>query len=439
VHKFEVAFRSYVQSSGHKLQEAGRSSTIRGPLQLLPNRAALTAKVDDLERTNQFQGFLEETRVGFPKGGKPAITNFFRRSGFYLDAFEGKTVDVDTLFDAYCEAFQRQEVQVTYLAPMEFVSFAQNSMDFGNFQICRLANDNLRSMLGSRVNEVFYPWAVVNADELHDYWFIQLKRGQPTSESSSMELPDWDEISRVRPRFTSHPRDLHFILKQLALFDWQADYWKNSGHNGGRRKPRDEQRGWLGFGIPFVLRIHDHLLTSPSQPPQIPPLETEPVTDSRTGKDLGEAPAFYINLENDETASFKTFVEHVGNLLSNLETSSHPWKSLDLALHFLMKGFFAEGMEQILWHITSLEALLGQKGEGLRKPLAGRIASILGKDDRESEDVEKRFKELYSFRSDLVHGNQFDKQVYVGHLRDARDLARRTLLWFLHCFSAIQA
>ena len=71
--------------------------------------------------------------------------------------------------------------------------------------------------------------------------------------------------------------------------------------------------------------------------------------------------------------------------------------------------------------------------------LAGRISSILGADGPEREDICKRFEELYRFRSDLVHGNQFKEEVYAGHLRDARDFARKTLLWFLNCFSAIQA
>jgi len=439
--ELELVFGSYVQSARHKLQEAAKPSMIRGPLQLLPNRATLIAKVEDLERTSQFQRLLEETRSGFSKGEERAIKSFFRRSGCYLDAFEGKTINIDTLFDAYCKAFQRDEVQVTYLAPMEFVSFAQDSMDFGDFQICRFTKDNLSSILGSRVNEVFYPWAVVDVNGLHDYWFIQITRGQSSLESCAIELPeDWDSIDRVKPRFTTHPSDLHFIIKQLALFDWQADCWRNPIlQRGGRRSPDDQKRGWLGFGIPFVLRIHDNLLASPNHPPEIPHLETEPVIDSRTGEELREEPAFHIKLENGETASFKAFVEEVGNLLSNLQASSHPWKSLDLALQFFMKGFFAEGMEQILWHITSLEALLGQEGAGLKKRLAGRISSILGADGPEREDICKRFEELYRFRSDLVHGNQFKEEVYAGHLRDARDFARKTLLWFLNCFSAIQA
>ena len=79
-----------------------------------------------------------------------------------------------------------------------------------------------------------------------------------------------------------------------------------------------------------------------------------------------------------------------------------------------------------------MEALLGEKGEGVTKRLARRIAFILGKDEKERKTIKKRFKELYGFRCDLVHGNPFKDDIYQGHLRYARNLARLALLWFLH-------
>ena len=42
-------------------------------------------------------------------------------------------------------------------------------------------------------------------------------------------------------------------------------------------------------------------------------------------------------------------------------------------------------------------------------------------------------------RSNLVHGNAkiLRQQVYVGYLREAREFARRCLLWFIHCLDHI--
>ncbi len=53
----------------------------------------------------------------------------------------------------------------------------------------------------------------------------------------------------------------------------------------------------------------------------------------------------------------------------------------------LVKAFFAEGLEQLLWHITAIDALLGEDASGLKEKLARRTASILGKTEDEKEIV----------------------------------------------------
>ena len=113
---------------------------------------------------------------------------------------------------------------------------------------------------------------------------------------------------------------------------------------------------------------------------------------------------------------------------------------MDIALGYFMKAFFAPpGLDQMLWYITSLEALLGERGMGVSKRLAERVGAILsnlggGKKNKYS----KRFEELYRLRNSLVHGVQFKKQARVAHLVDTYLFARSTILWFLHTLEAIQ-
>jgi hypothetical protein len=124
--------------------------------------------------------------------------------------------------------------------------------------------------------------------------------------------------------------------------------------------------------------------------------------------------------------------------LADITTGSKDWRFFETALGYFVKAFCSEGFEQLLWHITTLEALLGEKGEGLTEKLARRISAILGNTNQEKKALNRQFKDLYDFRSTLVHGGNFKKQVYVGHLREARSLARKVLLWFLHFLSNFQ-
>jgi len=447
IDKLNEIFRIYTEAVQSKIQKRSEELNRKGPLRLLVNKAVeLRIMVDELENDDEFHQLVLETPSSFygDYHGKnewawqQAVKNFFRRSAYYADIFEGKSVSIEATFHNYREAFQRREFQVNYFAPMEFVKFAERTMDLGAFHIRRFSSEELSTIFRNSINEVFYPWAVVDVKQLQNYWFLQLIESVHAPKLGWIHI-NLSDIERVGIEYTEHPKAVEFALRQLALFDWQADWWKKSSGHGHEKQDRDLERGWLGFGIPFVLGVDDNLLDSPRPVPDISKLETEPFIDAQTGEEIGEVPVVYIHLDKSETDAFKAFIQSTGNLLTSLRAKQNGWQFLEVALGNFIKAFFSEGLEQMLWHITALEALLGEKGEGVTDRLARRIASILGKSENERKAIRKQFKDLYDFRSDLVHGNPFQKQTYVGHLRDARNLSRRMLLWFLHYLCKIQA
>ena len=114
---------------------------------------------------------------------------------------------------------------------------------------------------------------------------------------------------------------------------------------------------------------------------------------------------------------------------------------MEIAQNYLIKAFFsaADNLEQLLWHITTIEALLGENGNGLSERLRRRIALIFGKTEAERKKIKKDFKKLYDIRSNLVHGNKTKEEVTIRQIYDSRNLARETLLWFLRCFGYINS
>lgn len=223
------------------------------------------------------------------------------------------------------------------------------------------------------------------------------------------------------------------VVKPLVLFGWQTDYW--------RREPVDEKEekatGWMGFNVPSVLTVTDSLDRPPKRAPLLEKLDIKPkfVTDN---EEVIWGPAVYISLDKQETEDFITFVRRTHENLQKLDVEKSGWHFFEVALNMLVKAFFAEGLEQLLWHITAIEALLGEDTAGLNEKLARRVATICRKTEKEKDSLRKKFKKLYTFRSDLVHGNRFKKEVYAGHLREARDFARRTLVWFLEFLAIVQ-
>jgi hypothetical protein len=153
--------------------------------------------------------------------------------------------------------------------------------------------------------------------------------------------------------------------------------------------------------------------------------------DVQTYEEPDEADV-YVSLGRDETECLLSLVHSVSTRLSAIQDKLDKWPFMEVALGNLVKGFFSTGLDQVLWHITVLEALVGERGKGVTKRLASRLAAMLGKDKEERESLAKEFRELYKIRCDLVHGASSSKEVFVGHQRMGRELARKSVLWFIN-------
>jgi hypothetical protein len=453
------------------IRYAERVSSLSQRVAILPNKKRHLANlVEEIEEGSEFHTLVQATRDEFgnteiaPDGDmtpisiiwathyesdwRHAVGNVLRRSGFYMNIFEKKLNDPSEEFEKYVQVFKSSERKISYLAPLEYVSFEQNEIDCGHFQIKRFSRDGLDAVLGNSVNKNFYPWAAVELEEIKDYWFIYFEQTGPAPEIGCSPLWDLDLFDddryRVKMRYSPLSEPIESAIKPLVLFDWQTDYW--------RREPADEKEekatGWMGFNIPLVLKVTDKLYERPLPAPSLEKLE-KPILRfvTENGKEIW-GPEVYISLDKQETESLITFVKRTHENLGKLDFDKSGWYFCEIALNMLVKAFFADGLEQLLWHITTIEALLGEDPAGLTEKLARRVASILGETADKQEKLRSCFKKLYNFRSILVHGkgfndkdkkkNQKKKKVYLCHLREARDFARQTLIWFLDTLATIQ-
>lgn len=192
------------------------------------------------------------------------------------------------------------------------------------------------------------------------------------------------------------------------------------------------------FHVPFWIEISDSLVDYPRAMPDTTGLETHPFNDPGTGEYLGEVPYTYISVTDAPAwPAQKTngdFVAFVSRTNDTLKRVSGKYPFIDLAAGFLVKAFLSDGLEQLFWHITAIEAVLGEKRpEGLTRLLKNRVGIIMGCNERECKDSAKLFGELYDFRSALVHGDErlTGNQANLGHVGRAREIARCVTLWML--------
>ena len=443
----EQAFHAYTKAVEAKFEASRRPPATKGGVVVLPNKARHQCDlVDQLEEGREFRALLEETRSAFRGDWHSArdeswwrdlICNFFRRTGYYTDTFFKGSDAPRALIKRYEKAFRRRHVQTTYLAPLEFVKFPKRELKFSGFEIRRFNSKELDKFVGNEVNRVFYPHAFLDKDTLdalQEYWFIVVKTDEEPRRLGLLTISK-EDMGWLSPKYTDFPPAIERVLARLVLFDWVGDPQNPSTYSGQDGSP-------FGFNIPFVIRVDDNDLKSPRSPPDCSKLVTTPWIDPDTKDEVGYGiPIVIFDLNESRVAAFEQCIQRADECLRHLrlETEDTHWPFLKVAIGNLVKAFFTEELEQLLWHITALEALLGERGPSLTASLAKRSAAILGATEKERKEWKKKFDELYDLRSALVHGRQFEKDIHRKQLFEVRMMVLQITIWFVHYLGEIAA
>jgi hypothetical protein len=437
--QLQKAFSDYFQLAKITLRKGDKEpSSISQLRPLQPSSWEIKQAVSNLEMAVEFQTLVRSTSSVFPLQGFEIldfrhyeVENFFRRSRSYTSLYAGNYIDKDIAFRSFLDAFSRETIQVRYLVPLRSVDFAKELMQFKSFRIQHFSAEELNEILQNELNDIFYPSHAIDVSKIEGYWFIDVVDSEPTIPVDEVALPDLSPSARRE--FTQFPKAVANALQPLILHNWDLDSNEQVTHKHGW----EPGTGWTDFDIPFLLELTDDLLHSPRWVPPIPHFSTEPRIEENG--DETEVPYYHILMTDDEATSLQVFVSEFEAILARLASTNTHWGFMEIAFGFLSKAFFAEGLQQLLWHMIVLESLLGEDTEGLTSLLRNRLSLILA--DGENERAVKRtFNDLYDFRSRLVHGDEklLEQKIYVGHLRDARNLARRTLVWFLRYLDNVQ-
>ncbi len=446
----EQAFHAYTKAVESEFEEKKHSPTTKGNLVVrLNNEAQLLKAVERLEGSPEFSALVRETLSAFRSDDwhsaeraswwRDPIRQFFRRTGYYTNKFAGSDTPY-ALFERYEAAFQRRRVQAKYLAPLEFVNFPKDfELKFSRFEIRKFDRKELDEKICTDVNRIFYPHAVVDTKALKEYWFIVVTTPEEVRRLGYLYISAADATAaqgRVSPEYTHFPPAIERVLKRLVLFDWVGDPEDPSTYSGQNCYP-------FGFNIPFVIRVDDNDLGRPQSAPDCSKLKTTPWGNEGEY----EIPIVLFDLNEFRAAAFEQCIQRADECLGHLEKKDRDtnlpslnthWPFVKVAMGNVIKAFFTEELEQLLWHITALEALLGEE-RGIRKSIAKRSAAIVGTTKKERTRLKKQFEDLYDLRCDLVHGNRFEQDIHRKQLFEARMMALRIMIWFVNYLGEIAA
>jgi len=426
-----VSYAELVQATIRKTLRGG-SLIVLGPLR--PRHFLDVLK--KLEESAEFIGLgvifsnAYGGRSSHPAVGR--LKNYFRRSRLYLNIIKGNAIDIHDRFENLWSAFNEREVKKTTIRPINNVGFPKELIDFDKFKIQKFSKAEMDALLDQEVCEAFYPYAVVDTKTLSLFWHI-IEECNEKKDKENLKVINRgtiDDIFRVKRSFPDR------TLQLLALFDW--------GNASARLSPEEQRRDSFGleclFGLPFGYTVSNDLIESPNSSPDLSELDDRLVPYGEETED--EHPQFYRHLADLDLSHLGEIVKFAHDFLENIDLQKCDWEFLEIAMGSLAKAFFSNGVEQLLWHMIALEALIGEEKETTQN-IGRRLGLIWG--GREKKDIDricKEFKELYDFRCSLVHGSKFgkgkmEKELYRYHLRLARDYARKTVLWFICYLSHI--
>lgn len=305
---------------------------------------------------------------------------------------------------------------------------------WADYRLVHVDRASLEDLLDLRTRSLFFDDDPDDLRRLAPHRFLVASERVATGISGAFRRVQRHLSRRLSVHPTEFPEPVEGALATLALHDWQSEWAEDD-----RAAEAEKQLGWLGFRVPLIFEIGSDLLSSPRLVPNTSVVEMEPV-HGPTGEEIGEWPARpFLELDAAQTQQLRVFLAKLQTLRDGL-CGSPSANFLRVANDALLKALLSRGMEQFLWHIVAVEAVLGEvrEGESTTRLLARRVGNVLATAGADRERISEGFEELYGFRSDLVHGRRPKKGVFRGHLRKARELALPIVVWGLNTFVDLQ-
>ncbi|MEX5571524.1 hypothetical protein Q1J52_01150 [Pseudomonas lijiangensis] len=198
---------------------------------------------------------------------------------------------------------------------------------------------------------------------------------------------------------------------------------------------------WRGFRVPWVYTRNDDLFVPPAPPPDADTLAWQP--DIYTNE-YGERVETERPVEFRLTDSAKGMMSQLGETRwSTFQTALNSDLLKPPIMHFLVRAFLSDGIDEFMAHMTTIEAALGlhadhdRKARSLHHPgwwatrrVGARVASILN--DASAAGL---YTELFDLRSAFIHGRESMEKISTLKRVEARRLAAAIAAAIVHCAS----
>lgn len=342
-------------------------------------------------------------------------------------ASEWDAFDPEDAAAAIHRAFMQRSKRRRHICPLDLADTLP-PLDFGQASVRTFDVPGLVALFdGARLARL-YPGKPLDAARFADFHWLVVEEEiavdpRPDARSAPMIFTDLRrDFGAVEPHRARFPAAVEKALFFLLLAPWEE--WSTL-----------PEVDWRGFRIPWIHTIEDDLFAHPVPPPGADGLSLEPWFGRDSfGKEFEDERPTILPLGGEAEAGLVRFTESAWLELEEARATDLFETPVE---HFLLRAFFAEGMDEIMAHMTTIEAALGLEMDHLRgmRPrtdpyrdrsatdrISARIAALLNE-----RDAVEAYKDLFRLRSTFVHGRAGLQPISTTERIRARSLARRVV------------
>lgn len=358
-----------------------------------------------------FERLREACRDGYPNAGNKgpafALSTALRALGLPCHLQKDMAhlaLPVEEAAKGLDAALHATQARRIHLAPLDLAADLP-PLVFGSAAVRRLTAVELRALVDERRLKRHYQRQDFDAERFSEFhWLIVEETVALEQEPEARAVPVLfmdlsQDLGRIEPHKGRFPVALEEALFFLLLAPWER--WSTMA-----------EVDWRGFRVPWVYTVDSDIFVRPNAPPSPDTLSWEDrIYDDGYGGTYEEERPVELRLEDVAATELPVWDQSRWTIVEQAKQSVLFETPIT---HFLVRAFLADGVDEFLAHITTIESALGlradhqksfrvapdrHKGMRATNRMRGRVAGLLG--DRRYAD---QYERLFNVRSAFLHG-----------------------------------
>lgn len=373
--------------------------------------------------------------LGFPFGLWDVLRSLGMPAALPANSPEHLLGEMGSAAVALIDAMQATTSVHRYLCPLDMADDFPN-MQFGQTRIFIPDRHELEALLGTRRLSRHYPGENVDLARLSRFHWMVIEEAVPLpprvgERAFPFLYQNWRrDLGAITPHADQYAPAVSKALGMLLLAPWED--WHNYA-----------EMDWRGFQIPWVHIESDDLFLKPRRVPSADLLTWEPASyEDDFGEQIEYERPVVAHLHGDAHEALTTFNDELWDRLEVARASPLFETPVE---HFMVRAYFSGGMDEIIAHMTAIEAGLGSRDDyrnanksgqkmSVTKRMSQRVAHLLS-----DPEAGTQYESLFDLRSAYLHGRAMREPVSSANRNLARALARRVMSSLIDAANAIPA